>query len=228
MTGRTIPQNTLIPPKSPNLLAGPVEYSPQYQEQLNNALRLYFNQVDNVFSALFAVGGGSAIRDGIGGGKYLRFPFAQFLSLVDQTAAANTATAITFDTTDLSNGVTVENNSEITVKEGGIYNLQFSIQLVNSDSQAHAASVWFQVNGSDLANSNTDISVPSKHGSTNGRAVASWNILLELQANDYVEIYWSTTNVAVTVEHLAAQTVPTRPVTPSVIATLTFVSGLTS
>jgi hypothetical protein len=33
--------------KAPNLLIGPVEYNKQYQDQLNNALRLYFNQIDN-------------------------------------------------------------------------------------------------------------------------------------------------------------------------------------
>jgi len=39
---------SLIPPKAPNLLiAPPAEYEPRYQEQLNNALRLYFAQVDN-------------------------------------------------------------------------------------------------------------------------------------------------------------------------------------
>jgi hypothetical protein len=38
----------LIPPKAPNLLlAPPAEYESRYQEQLNNALRLYFAQVDN-------------------------------------------------------------------------------------------------------------------------------------------------------------------------------------
>jgi len=38
---------TLRPSKAPNLLIAPVEYAAQYQDQLNNALRLYFNQIDN-------------------------------------------------------------------------------------------------------------------------------------------------------------------------------------
>jgi hypothetical protein len=33
--------------KSPNLPIAPVEYSQQYQDQLNNVLRLYFAQLDN-------------------------------------------------------------------------------------------------------------------------------------------------------------------------------------
>ena len=41
----------LIPPKAPNLLlAPPSEYEARYQEQLNNAQRLYYNQIDNLNS----------------------------------------------------------------------------------------------------------------------------------------------------------------------------------
>jgi len=40
--------NTPIrPSKAPNLLIAPTEYQQQYIDQLNNALRLYFNQIDN-------------------------------------------------------------------------------------------------------------------------------------------------------------------------------------
>jgi hypothetical protein len=42
----------LQPPKAPNLLIAPVAYSQQYQDQLNNAFRLYFGQVDNITQAL--------------------------------------------------------------------------------------------------------------------------------------------------------------------------------
>jgi hypothetical protein len=37
----------LRPSKAPNLLIAPTSYAQQYQDQLNNALRLYFNQIDN-------------------------------------------------------------------------------------------------------------------------------------------------------------------------------------
>ena len=46
----------LRPSKSPNIPIGPVEYSQQYQDQLTNALRLYFAQVDN-FSGAVTNGG---------------------------------------------------------------------------------------------------------------------------------------------------------------------------
>jgi hypothetical protein len=44
------PQNksgVLLASKAPNLPIAPVEYSQYYQDQVLNALRLYFNQLDN-------------------------------------------------------------------------------------------------------------------------------------------------------------------------------------
>jgi uncharacterized protein YjdB len=38
---------TLRPSKAPNLLIAPIVYDQRYIDQLNNALRLYFNQIDN-------------------------------------------------------------------------------------------------------------------------------------------------------------------------------------
>ena len=38
---------TLKASKAPNLPIAPVEYAQQYQDQLNNAFRLYFGQIDN-------------------------------------------------------------------------------------------------------------------------------------------------------------------------------------
>jgi hypothetical protein len=37
----------LRPSKAPNLLVAPIVYDQRYVDQLTNALRLYFNQIDN-------------------------------------------------------------------------------------------------------------------------------------------------------------------------------------
>lgn len=37
----------LRPSKAPNLLLAPIVYDQRYIDQLTNALRLYFNQIDN-------------------------------------------------------------------------------------------------------------------------------------------------------------------------------------
>ena len=99
-----IPTNTLLPPKSPNLPVGQDEYSRQYQDQFANALRIYFNQLDNTLQTLLS-------NDP--GGAYLRFPFGSFQDTTVQTAPANTAQVMRFDTTDLSNGVSIGSNTAV-------------------------------------------------------------------------------------------------------------------
>lgn len=154
-------------------------------------------------------------------------PYGSFQSLADQTAAAaNTEYQVTYDTTDFASGVSVVSSSRITVKNYGIYNLQTSIQFTNTDSQAHAVSIWFKKNGSAIVNSNSELSIPSKHGSTDGRSIFAVNFYFELQANDYIEMAWSTESTTVSLQYIPTQTTPTRPATPSVIATVQYVAPL--
>lgn len=147
-------------------------------------------------------------------------PFGSFSDSTDQ-AAANTTTAyaITYNTTDFSKGVSVVNNSQITFETAGVYNIQFSIQFANDDTQIQDVDVWFRKNGTDIANSNSKFSVPNSHGGTDGHLIASLNFYVDVVANDYIQIMWATTSTLVVIEHLAAQTTPTRPATPSVIVT---------
>jgi len=213
-----IPPNTLLPPKAPNLPVGPLQYEQRYQDQLLNDLRRYFNTLDNALGLLLGTGSG--------GGKYVRFPYGAFQSGVDQTATVNTATAMTFNVTDYSNDVSVVSNSRITVVNSGVYNLQWSGQFENTDTQLHDASVWIRVNGTDVVGSGSLISVPNKHGGVNGHTIAAWNYFVQLNAGDYVELWWSTDDTQVSLQYYAAGTSPTRPTTASVIATLSFVSAL--
>jgi len=152
-------------------------------------------------------------------------PYGAFQSLVDQTiASANTAYAMTLDTTDYSNGVTLSNSSRMNVKNAGVYNFQWSGQFKNTDSQIHDVSVWLRKNGADVTGSTGFISIPNKHGSVDGHLIVGWNYFLELAANDYIELWWSATSTAISLEHLPTQTSPTRPSTASLITTLNFVT----
>ena len=107
----------------------------------------------------------------------------------------------------------------------GLYNVQFSIQLANDDSQIQDVDIWFKKNGSDVAGSNSKFSVDSKHGGVKGHVIAALNFNIELAKDDYVSLAWATSSVLVTVEHLAAQTTPTRPATPSAIVTIQYLSA---
>lgn len=211
---------SLTPTKAPQLPAAPVAYDRQYSDALTNILRQYFNTLDN-YTAQLKVG-----VNGTGAGVYL--PNGAFQSSVTQTAA-NTTTAypITFNTTDYSYGVTLESNSHLKVTYKGRYNVQFSIQLENSTNAPQDIDIWFRKNGTDIANTNSRYGLPArKNVGDPAHVIATVNLLVDLLADEYVELVWCTTNVGADIKAYAAGTTPTRPAIPSVIATLTFVSAI--
>ena len=208
-------EKNLRPPQQPRLPGAPADYDPNYANQLNNVLRLYFNQLENSFAALLDSSGGA----------YLRAPYGAFSSNQDQTATANTATLMTLNTTDFANGVSIA-SSKITVVNSGIYNLQFSAQFQNTDTAFQDVYIWLQQNGVDISGSTGFVSIPNRHAGTNGHTIVGWNYFLSMEASDYVEIYWSIPNTAVSIQHLAASGTPTKPSTQSVVATMSFVSAL--
>lgn len=116
--------------------------------------------------------------------------------------------------------------SLITFGYSGRYNIQFSLQFTNTDVQIHDVDVWFKQNDVDIPNSNSQFSIPNRHGGVDGRLIAALNLFVDVQAGDVVEIIWSTTNSSVFIETLAPQSAPIRPQTPSAIATVSFVSEL--
>ena len=207
-------------PASPNLGNPSQAYDPRYFFQSNGSLNLYFVKLRNIFGALF----------GYRGGKYINNPYGAFQDGTDQVAAnTTTAYAITFDTTDFSNGVTLSNSSRLNVAQAGIYNLQFSIQFKNTTNDGQDVDVWFRKNGTNIDNSNSRFHPPARKSAGDpSHLIAALNFFVNLAANDYVEIMWRTTNVGVSIEHFAASSTPTRPAVPSVIATLSFVSNLST
>lgn len=208
--------------KAPALPFAPVEYDRQYVDTFNNILRQYFNTLDNFVGQLTLSAGGS------GAGLYL--PYGSFADTTDQTTTANTATVMTFDTTDFANGVSIVTSggkaSRITVTHPGIYNFQWSGQFQNTAVQLHDASIWIRKNGTDVVGSTGYISVPNSHGGIDGHGIYGWNFLFSLAANDYIELWWETDDAAVSIQAYPAGTSPTRPSTSSLVATMTFVSAV--
>lgn len=161
----------------------------------------------------------------------LYFPYAQYSDTTDQSiASTTTAYSFTFNTTDYAEGFTLASNSRITATYSGLYNVQFSVQFDNSDTQAHNTNIWFAKNGSNLANSNTQFTVPSSHGGGNGKLCAVVNCFVALAKNDYVEIKWQSSSTQVTAQSDSTQTSPDRPATPCIIATVMYMgsNGYTS
>jgi hypothetical protein len=186
--------------------------------QTFSSIGIYASRVTNALAALF----------GPRGGKYLNAPYGAFQDSTDQVAAnTTTAYAITFDTTDFNNGVTLSNSSRMNVSQSGIYNIQFSIQFTNTTNASQDVDVWFRKNGTNIDKSNSRFGFAPRKGSSDPfHTIAAINYFVSLNANDYVEIMWRPTDVGVTIEQYPAGTSPTRPAVPSAIVTLSFVSNL--
>lgn len=209
--------NRIINPAPPSLPLATGEYERRYQDQFSNVLRLYFNQLRNALSELL----------GNTGGRYLAFPYGAFSDFTSQTAVVNTATLMALDTTDFSNEVSLQTGSKITVANAGIYNLQFSVQVQNAGNAPHDIFIWLKQNGTDITGSTGKVGLPArKNPGDPFHDIKGWNYFLSMNAGDYVQIYWSTTNVDVTIQTYAASGTPTKPSTASVVATLSFVSAL--
>jgi len=205
-------------PPIPKLGTTGEAYSAVLQNQNNSVLNTFFIRLVNAINSAF----------GIRGGKYLNNPYGAFQDSTDQTAAnTTTAYAVTFNTTDFSNGVTIASNSRITVAETGIWNCQFSIQVTNTTNASQDVDIWFRVNGTNVANSNSRYGLaPRKDASDPFHVIVALNFFVSLNATDYLEIMWRPTDVGVIIEHYAAGTSPTRPAIPSAIVTMSFVSNL--
>ena len=145
--------------------------------------------------------------------------YGAFSDYTDQTIPANTAQAMTFNTTDAANGVTVVSGSRVTFANTGTYNVQWSGQFECADNQDQDVSVWLRLNGTDVTGSTGLVSIPAKHGAVNGHSIAGWNFVLNLTANDYIQFYWSATSALVSLQTYPAATSPTRPSTASLILT---------
>ena len=205
-------------PSIPSLGFAPEAYEKRYFAENNGALNNYFRKLISTLGALF----------GPKGGKFMNTPHGAFQDSTDQVAAnTTTAYAVTFNTTDFSNGVTMASGSRITVADAGIWNVQFSIQLTNTTNAAQDVDIWFRVNGTNVANSNSRFGfAPRKSPGDPYHTIAAMNYFVSLNATDYVEIMWRPTDVGVTIEQYAASSTPTRPAVPSAIATVSFVSNL--
>lgn len=144
-----------------------------------------------------------------------------FRDTTTQTAAAaNTAYAMRFNTTDLSSGVTIGTpTSRLVVDTLGVYNVQFSAQLDRTAATDGLIWIWLRVDGVD---------VPGSAGQTrikgnNAELIAAWNYLVSLNAGQYIELMWAADDTASQIQAVAAAA--PVPAIASVIATVTNVSG---
>jgi hypothetical protein len=205
----------LDPTKAPALPFAPVEFDRGYTDTTHNTLDSFVQQILDK-----------------SGTRFLRAPYGAFQDTTSQTLAANVPTAMLFNTTDYAADVSLVSNSRLTVAYSGIYNLQWSGQFQNADNAIHNISVWLRKNGagpgSDIPGSRGVISVPARKSATagdEGVTIQGWNYYVELQAGEFVEIWWDTDNALVTLQAYPADS---AVFTGSITNTTLDVSAVTS
>jgi hypothetical protein len=217
-------------PTNPALPLPTPDYSRQYHDAHNNVLRLFFNQIQNVFDKVL----------GRNGGQFIDCPNGLFFNTTDQAFTANdTANAIGFNRTYLSNAVqiqtttvtagsfvvgityaiktigttdftligaplntvgvvfvatgvgtgtgTADTASKIEVLVSGVYNFQYTGQLLSSSGNSKSVALWIARNGTDISYSTRITTVKD-----NGHYVEmTWNFNIDLAAGEYIELKMS-------------------------------------
>jgi hypothetical protein len=217
---------------APALPLAPFQYNQGQQDQHNNALRLYFNLLDNFLARIANEAGGSGFA----------FPFIEASNSATQYATGNnTATIVNWNTNSLGNGFTLNVDNTATALYSGIYKITYSLQFANNDNVVHDAIVWLRVNGStsaaDIPNSTTIFTAPARKSAGVPSLVCGYSeVVFELNAGDTMGLWWGTAQAAtsggttgISIYSQVAQTTPMAyPATPSAIGSITFVSALTT
>ena len=141
------------------------------------------------------------------------FNAGAFQSNVTQSGSANVSQSVNFDTTDVSYGVTLSDNSRLNLVNAGTYLITFSLQVL-ADSGADTFYVWLKKNGANVPESASKLTLAN-----NSAQLATVTFVVDVLANDYYEIAWqSTQGDAVLYTEVASGNIPAIP---SAIITLT-------
>lgn len=143
--------------------------------------------------------------------------YGVFVKSTDQSPAAiNTEYLLTFDSTEISNGVSIGTpNSRIVVPASGLYRLDANLQLTSGSSSSKNVWVWFKKNGTAIPNSARLVTSDLN----NGYIPLAMQEPVSLAANDYIELAFASDSTAVTVDNVAATAF--APAAPAVILSVT-------
>jgi len=155
-------------------------------------------------------------------------PYGCFTNNTDQLSPSVGSTAVVvYDSTEEASGVYLASSSRLYVRNYGIYNVQFSIQLVNNANDGQYADVWFRVNGTDVPRSASRFDIPARKSEGNpSHVIGTVNTFIEMQAGDYVEIAGTTSSADISLESYDADVVIPRPAIPAAIVTVQYIAPL--
>jgi hypothetical protein len=151
--------------------------------------------------------------------------WGSFYDTISQTATANTPTPIKLRSTDpLSQGISIASDTRMTFSRTGIYSIIYSVQFSNTGTNIHDCNIWLRKNDSgatgDAESTDTRFSVIASHGGIEGNVVGTVNYVLRVEAGDYLELIWATTNTEAYIHAETAATSPfIHPGIPGIICT---------
>jgi hypothetical protein len=168
-----------------------------------------------------------------GDGRNIITPYTVLQSSSNQTLPAiDQAVAVTYNTNDFPGTISIGSpSSRIVVSQEGIYQFTFSLQFQSTSTGTELVNVWFRKNGTDIASSNSQFSMPPrKSAGVPAALIAVTPFMFNLAANDYVEIMWGSTATTTSLSALGAVSfsagvTPAIPATPSAIVAVQFVSA---
>lgn len=139
-----------------------------------------------------------------------------------QAQASGSSAAVKLNITGLSNGISLVDESKITVANPGVYNFALSAQINNNSSGIKNIYAWIKKNGTSVDGSNGLVSIHGSASGIDGHAIISWNYFVNLQANDYIEFWWSPTDQKITID--SYEPVSPAPATAAVIVTVNHIA----
>jgi hypothetical protein len=127
--------------------------------------------------------------------------------------------------TAAANGVQIVDGYKVQVANAGVYNIEFSAQIFhNAGTKSEELSIWLAIGSGSGSPVNVEWSNTELLFAKGERAVASWNFVIPMQANDYAVLYWASSNTDFSMPAIPPQTTPPIPAVPSLILTITQVS----
>jgi hypothetical protein len=154
------------------------------------------------------------------GGKFLYMPRGLFYSTTDQAAVAtNTGYPVEFENTYIESGISIVDDTEITVSADGVYNFQVTLQTAHTNSSDVKITTWINKNGTDVTYGGQEQTIKG-----NANQPVFWNFSIDLTAGQYIEMYWATADLALSLDS-TAPTSP-HPGIPSAVVAVSFVSNL--
>lgn len=169
---------------------------------------------------IMQAGTGLTVVDGIVNASTGLLNYGFFSDGTQTNPVASAINIVTFNNTGPNNGVSVVNNTEITVANAGVYTKTFTLIVNKTSGGTSSISIWLRLNGTDISGSRQDLELIN----TLSQIFTTGNYTLNIPAGGNIQMCWSSADTTVVLQALPADVTPTRPSGDSVKVTLTRIS----